>query len=69
MDVGNTYWVRNKLESDAGEAVGVTEMVLLPEDVEPAFLQPARKTTIRIKVTKRFTFTNFILAFTRLLSI
>jgi hypothetical protein len=69
MDVENTYWVRNKLESDAGEAVDVTEMVLLPEDVEPAFLQPARKTTVRNKMTKRLAVTDFTLAFTYLLTI
>ena len=69
MDVGNTYWLRNKLESDVGEAVDVTETVLLPEDVEPTFLQPARKTAIRIKVIYRLAVTNFILAFTHFLMI
>jgi len=37
MDVGNTYWVRNKLESDTGETVEVTELVLVIEDVGAVF--------------------------------
>jgi len=32
MDAGNTYMLRNKLESEVGEAVDVTGMIFVLED-------------------------------------
>ena len=56
MDVGNTYRVRNKLESDVGEAVDVTETVSLLNFVGAMLRQPAS----RIKATKKTAVWNLI---------
>lgn len=50
MATGNTYILKKRPESDAGEAVDVTGMIVVLEDVGPASWQSARKLVIRIKV-------------------
>jgi hypothetical protein len=60
MDAGNTYMVRNKLESDAGDAVDVTGMVASLETVGITLPQAARNTPSRIKAMKRHIVLNFI---------
>ena len=50
MDVGNVYMVRNKLESDVGDAVDVTGITSVFEDAGTALRQPARKNTISTKL-------------------
>ena len=47
MADGNTYMLRNKLESDVGDAVDVTSMICLLDDVGMKLPQPARKNTVR----------------------
>ena len=50
MDVGNTYILRNKLESDVGEAVDVTETILVLDAVGAILWQFVRRLTSRSKV-------------------
>jgi hypothetical protein len=61
MDAGNVYMLRNKLESDVGEAVDVTDMNAELEDVGVALRQFARKLTIRINMNTVLNFILFIL--------
>lgn len=49
MDDGKAYWLRNKLESDVGDAVDVTGTISVLDDVGIKLPQPARRNTIRIK--------------------
>jgi hypothetical protein len=49
MDDGKAYWLRNKLESDVGDAVDVTGTISVPDDVGMMFPQPARRNTIRTR--------------------
>ena len=58
MDVGNTYWVKNKLESDTGETVGITELVLVV--IEGVLWQPVSRNRIAVRVLIHFIFTLFV---------
>jgi hypothetical protein len=60
MDAGNTYIVRNKLESDIGDTVDITGMVASLEAVGITLPQSARNTPSRINATKRHIILNFI---------
>ena len=50
MDDGKAYWLRNKLESDVGEAVDVIGTIAVPDDIGMMFSQPTIRITIKTKL-------------------